>query len=42
MSGDDHVRQLYAAYQDWRARVYGELDRLSVEGFRNHWNEKSG
>jgi len=31
MSGDDRVRRLYAAYQDWRAGVYDELDRLSVE-----------
>ncbi len=31
MSGDDRVGALYAAYQDWRARVYGELDRLSAE-----------
>ncbi len=31
MSVDDQVRQLYAAYQDWRARVYGALDRLSAD-----------
>ncbi len=28
---DDRVGALYAAYQDWGARVYDELDRLSVE-----------
>jgi len=31
MSTDDPVRWLYAAYQDWRARVYGALDRLSAD-----------
>ncbi len=28
---DDRVGALYAAYQDWRTRVYEELDRLSAD-----------
>jgi len=27
---DDRVGALYRDYQDWRARVYGALDRLSA------------
>jgi len=28
---DDRVGALYRDYQDWRARVYGALDRLSAD-----------